>query len=172
MATHTETPLHDVALGAGAGVAGALVKDQFQKLVSQAPGQDGSGEGQEPSTWEETPAPAKIGRRVIEGVFQREVPFEQHDKVMWATHLGYGAAWGALYGVVEASVRPRTLAHGLALGATVWGAAYVLLPAAKLYKPVWKYPPRTLAKDLSYHLVYGLGVALAFAASRRLLRSS
>lgn len=169
MSTHTETPLDDVVLGAGAGLAGAMLKDQVQKLMSRATGEDG--DGQEPSSWEETSAPARVGRRMIEGVFKRDVPFEQHDKVMWATHLGYGATWGAMYGIVESSVRPHTVAHGLALGATVWGAAYVLLPAAKLYKPIWEYPPSTLAKDLSYHLAYGLGVALAFAVGRRLLRS-
>jgi len=171
MGTTAETPLTDVLIGAGAGLAGTLAKDQFQKFAAQASssGSDEGG-GDEPSSWDEVSAPAQVGRRVIEGVFHREVPFEQHEKVMWGTHLGYGASWGALYGVLEASAKPRTLAHGLALGSVVWASAYVILPAAKLYKPIWKYPPKTLAKDLSYHLVYGLGVALAFAGARRLLQ--
>jgi len=37
----------------------------------------------------------------------------------------------------------------------------VVLPAAKLYKPIWKYDAKTLAKDLSGHLVYGLATATA-----------
>lgn len=169
MTTHAETPLTDVLVGAGAGIAGALAKDGMQKLAASASADSGGGESS-PSSWEEASAPAKVGRRVIEGVFQRDVPFEQHDRVMWGTHLGYGATWGAMYGVVEASVKPRSMVHGLALGAIVWSAAYVILPAAKLYKPIWKYPPKTLAKDLSYHLVYGVAVALAFSAARRALR--
>jgi len=28
-----------------------------------------------------------------------------------------------------------------------------------IYEPPWRYPPKELAIDLSYHLVYGLGVA-------------
>lgn len=31
-----------------------------------------------------------------------------------------------------------------------------------LYEPPWAYPAKTVAKDLSYHLVYGVGVAAAF----------
>jgi hypothetical protein len=45
----------------------------------------------------------------------------------------------------------------------VWGAGYVVLPAAKLYKPIWEYDRRTLTKDLSAHLVYGLTTAATFA---------
>lgn len=33
-----------------------------------------------------------------------------------------------------------------------------------IYEPPWTYPATTAAKDLSYHLVYGLGVAAAFGA--------
>ena len=36
-----------------------------------------------------------------------------------------------------------------------------------LYEPPWHYGPKTLAKELSYHLVYGLGVALAYRGIRR-----
>jgi hypothetical protein len=41
----------------------------------------------------------------------------------------------------------------------------VILPAAKLYKPIWDYDAKTLANDLSAHLVYGFATAIA----RRLL---
>jgi hypothetical protein len=30
-----------------------------------------------------------------------------------------------------------------------------------LYEPIWKYDRKTLAKDLTAHLVYGLGTATA-----------
>jgi hypothetical protein len=44
----------------------------------------------------------------------------------------------------------------------VWGAGYVILPVAKLYKPIWEYDARTLADDLSAQLVYGLATAASF----------
>jgi hypothetical protein len=37
----------------------------------------------------------------------------------------------------------------------------VILPAAKLSEPIWRYDRETLANDLSAHLVYGLGTATA-----------
>jgi hypothetical protein len=37
-----------------------------------------------------------------------------------------------------------------------------VLPLVKLYKPIWEYDRTTLAKDLSAHLVYGIGTAAAF----------
>ena len=43
-------------------------------------------------------------------------------------------------------------------------ADYTLLPAMKIYKPPWKYPAATLAKDFGNHLVYGFAVAAAYRA--------
>jgi hypothetical protein len=45
----------------------------------------------------------------------------------------------------------------------VCGASYVILPAAKLYKPIWDYDAKTLAADLRAHLVYGLATATAMS---------
>jgi hypothetical protein len=64
-----------------------------------------------------------------------------------------------------ASWRSRCPHPGLPFGATVWASDYVILPAAKLYEPIWHYDAKTLANDLSAHLVYGL----ATAATLRLL---
>jgi hypothetical protein len=36
----------------------------------------------------------------------------------------------------------------------------------KLAPPVWKYEPAQVASDLSFHLIYGEAVALAYAALR------
>lgn len=33
----------------------------------------------------------------------------------------------------------------------------------KIAPPVWQTPPLEIALDLSYHLIYGLGVAAAYA---------
>jgi hypothetical protein len=74
---------------------------------------------------------------------------------------GYGIAWGGLFGLVEGSVRSPKVRHGLALGATVWTASYIVLPLAGLYRPIWEYDAKVLAKDLGDQLVYGLSAAAA-----------
>ena len=74
-------------------------------------------------------------------------------------HWAYGILNGAQYGLVAGSLSAPRIRYGLPFGAAVWASSYVILPAAKLYEPIWKYDRKTLANDLSAHLVYGLGTA-------------
>ena len=69
---------------------------------------------------------------------------------------------GVQYGIVAGSLRSPRIRYGLPLGAGVWASGYAILPAAKLYKPIWEYDRSTLAKDLSAHLMYGIGTAAVF----------
>ena len=62
---------------------------------------------------------------------------------------------------MEGSLRAPRVRHGLALGTSVWTASYVLLPLAGLYRPIWEYDARVLAKDLGDHLVYGVSAPSA-----------
>lgn len=43
----------------------------------------------------------------------------------------------------------------------------MILPILKLYKPIWEYDAKTLADDLSAHLVYGLATAATLRALSR-----
>ncbi len=112
--------------------------------------------------WENASAPGKVGKRLYEGFFQRELPARYAALTNNVMHWGYGLGWGGLFGIVAGSTcRPRAC-FGLLFGPAVWAAGYVLLPFAGLYKPIWEYDPRTLWDDLSAHLVYGLATATAF----------
>jgi hypothetical protein len=113
------------------------------------------------SSWEDAPAPAQVGKRLWEGLFQVELPPTRARLVNNVTHWAYGVLWGAVYGIGAGSVPKQKVSYGLPFGALVWAGDYVILPAAKLYKPIWEYRAKTLAKDLSAHLAYGLGTATA-----------
>jgi hypothetical protein len=113
-------------------------------------------------SWEEAPAPALMGKRIAEGFLQRELPASRARLVNNVMHWAYGLSWGALYGLVAGSVRPARVTFGPVFGAVVWGSSYVVLPLADLYKPIWKYDWKTLAKDLSAHLIYGATTAATF----------
>jgi hypothetical protein len=117
------------------------------------------------TSWESAPAPALVGKRLVEGLFQIQLPDSQARLVNNVRHWGFGIANGAQYGIVAGSLPEQRILYGLPFGASVWGSGYVVLPAAKLYEPIWKYDVKTLANDLSGHLVYGL----ATAATMRLL---
>jgi hypothetical protein len=109
--------------------------------------------------WEQAPAPAQVGRRLVEDLFQIKLPPTRAALVNNVTHWATGIVGGALYGIVAESLPEPRIRYGLPFGATVWASGYVVLPAAGLYEPIWKYDPKTLAKDLSAHLVYGLSTA-------------
>jgi hypothetical protein len=109
--------------------------------------------------WEQAPAPAKVGRRMVEAVTRRELSPRYARAVNNVTHWGYGMSAGAPFGVLAAG-SPK-LRYGLPFGAGVWATGYAVLPALGVYRPIWEYDLPTLAKDLGAHLVYGLGTAAA-----------
>jgi hypothetical protein len=113
------------------------------------------------TSWEQAPAPAHVGKRLVEGLFRIELPPTRARLVNNVMHWAYGILNGAGYGIVAESLPSPRIRHGLPFGATVWASDYVILPAAKLYKPIWEYDAKTLVNDLSAHLVYGLATATA-----------
>jgi hypothetical protein len=142
------TPLGAVSRGLVAGAVGTLAMDAWEF----SSGLD---------SWDQAPAPAQVGKRLAEGLFEREIPPRRAALVNNVTHWGYGMLGGAQYGIVAGSLRTPRVRYGLPFGVSVWAASYAVLPAAKLYKPIWDYDRTTLLKDLSAHLVYGLGTATA-----------
>jgi Predicted periplasmic/secreted protein len=149
------TPLGAVIKGLVAGAIGTAVMTAYQLAAGQAMGSGPSN------------VPGEVGKRVLEGVFQREVSDEQVEQLTNPVHVIYGVSWGPLYGIVQSSLSRGSGRHGLAFGTAVWGASLVQLPAMKLAPPVWEMSPSSIALDLSYHLVYGIGVAAAYAAIDR-----
>ena len=149
------TPLGAVIKGLVAGAIGTAVMTAYQLAAAKAMGSGSSN------------VPGEVGKRVLEGVFQREVSDEQVEQLTNPVHVIYGVSWGPLYGIVQSSLSRGSGRHGLAFGTAVWGASLVQLPAMKLAPPVWEMSPSSIALDLSYHLVYGLGVAAGYAAIDR-----
>ncbi len=169
MSKSNMTPLGAVGRGIVAGVAGTAAMTGWQELSARLQASGGEaegadGEGEEPEDpWEQASAPAKVARRMIEGVFQREVPAEWIPILTHGTHWGYGTGWGVVYGLLQGTRRRTPLRTGLAFGTGVWLMSYVQLVPMGLYQPPWEYPPKQLAMDLSYHLAYGAGLGAAYA---------
>ena len=170
----TYTPLGAVARGLTAGVAGTAAMTGWQSLAArlrsadQADGDAGQG-GAPDDPWARASVPARLGRRVIEGVFEREVTPDKIGLLTNVMHWGYGTAWGAVYGLLEGSRPGRSIRRGLVFGAGVWAMSYAQLVPIGLYEPPWKYPPSELALDLSYHVAYGLGVGVGWSLLDRLV---
>lgn len=174
MTTHL-TPVGAVARGLAAGVFGTALMTIAQELSVklQAP-QDSDQQGDDQQSdeqrgdeqpdedpWEQASMPAKVGRRISEGVFEREVSPERISLLTHVMHWAYGTAWGTVYGLIGGTFRPRPLPAGLSFGGAVWAMSYVQLVPMGLYEPPWKYPRKDIAMEVGYHLVYGVGVASA-----------
>jgi Protein of unknown function (DUF1440) len=157
------TPLGAVVRGLVAGAIGTAAFDAFLYARYRRGGGNSPFADWELSSgmtsWDDAPAPAHVGKRLVEGLFQTELPATRAPLVNNVTHWAYGIVNGAQYAVVAGSLPDPRIRYGLPFGAAVWGSGYVILPAAKLYDPIWKYDLKTLASDLSAHLVYGLATA-------------
>ncbi len=162
--------LQAVATGLAAGVVGTGFMTAWQELAARltSSSHDDAPEPQEQDPWEAAPAPAKVAKRIGEGVFHKPVSPELIPLLTNAMHWGYGTGWGTIYGLAAGSARSDPgLTAGAAFGTIVWLMSYVQLVPMGLYDPPWKTPPQALALDLSYHLVYGTSVASAYRVLHR-----
>lgn len=168
------SPLGAVLRGVLAGVAGTAVMTLYQELAQRLQeeesggddsesGDGGSGDGKQ-DPWESAPVPAQFAKRVLEGVFHQPVSADRIDLLTNVVHWTFGTAWGGAFGLIQGTARRNPLANGLLFGVGVWGMSYVQLVPMGLYKPPWEYPAKTVALDVSYHVVYGVGVGAAYAA--------
>jgi uncharacterized membrane protein len=113
---------------------------------------------------EASEAPAKVGERIL-GALGVKVRKEQRPALNTAMHVLYGASWGLPFGVLAGrGVRGPGPTKGLAFGAAVWAASLADLPALGVAEPVWRQPPAAIARDLGFHLVYGVVTAAALEA--------
>jgi hypothetical protein len=119
------------------------------------------------TTWEEASAPGQLGQKVERFVTGGPPPDDWARPTTNLVHWATGVGWGLQYGALARRTAGHRWTRALALGPTAWLASYAVLPLAKVYQPIWKYDARTLGRDLSAHLVFGIVTATAFAAFTR-----
>lgn len=163
------TPLGALARGLVAGAVGTAAMDALLFVrYRKAGGADSAADWESSASvtsWDAAPAPAQVARRLVEGLFRVEIPPSKARALNNAMHWIYGVLNGGQYGLVAESLAEPRIRYGAPFGAVVWASGYVILPAAKLYEPMWKYDAKTLSSDLGAHLVYGI----ATSATMRML---
>jgi hypothetical protein len=152
--------------GVVAGLVGTGAMTAYQIAVAKLQGKPLA--TPVPHRWADAPAPAQVAKKAADAIGQgRRVTRQDVPLLTNVMHWLYGVSWGAFYSVAAGATGPDPLVGGLAFGTGVWGASYAELVPLGVYKPPWKYPPKELAVDLSYHVVYGMTVAVAYAALDR-----
>jgi hypothetical protein len=144
-------------LGLVAGAAGTGAMTALQESLPRLIG----GEESSAESSAEEPAPAQAVRKLL-GAVGIEPPRSWTPALTQSAHWAYGTGWGAAYAFLRDRTDAKVPALGFGLG--VWIVSYLQLVPLGIYEPLWTYPPATLAEDLSYHAVYGLGVAATYAA--------
>lgn len=73
-----------------------------------------------------------------------------------ASHFGFGAAAGGLYGVLRPVLTPGPVCSGILYGLGVWTVSYLgWIPAARLLQPATVHPARRNALMIAAHVVWG-----------------
>lgn len=112
--------------------------------------------------------PRKITRKALQATGAEPSP-KTLDAATVLTHLGFGVATGALFGVLSRRLHPRVpgVVQGAIWGSIVWAASYAgWVPALDIMPPPQKdRPDRPLVMFLG-HLIFG-GLLGAIAGRKR-----
>lgn len=108
------------------------------------------------------PPPATITARLERWAGVRHDLSRPEFEASWiASHLGFGAAMGAVYALLRRILPRSPIVSGLAFGEGVWALAYLgALPQLNLYRSIG---PKRSGPDLvmiAAHAVYGITAAL------------
>jgi hypothetical protein len=106
---------------------------------------------------------------------RRNIPDTVESTAAGALSLGYGATFGALYGITRGSSQhtnaPSEVAflEGPIMGLVTWAAGYLgWLPATGLMPPPWKQEPARAIVPVVEHALFGVVTAVAFKAIHHL----
>ena len=112
--------------------------------------------------WQQASTPGQVGRRLVSTLTGRDLPDSAARSTVNAVHWATGLSWGVAYAVVgRGRPSPWAVVAGPLLGLSAFASGYVILPAMKLYEPIWSYDGQTLKRDLSVHVAFGTSTALA-----------
>lgn len=161
-----DTPMEVSLKGALAGMVGTVVLTAALRTAARVlGGRQAGAETAGPASPQEPAAPsARLVRKIAAGVFERDLPAETQHLLGQGIHLGYGALWGTIYGIVQSSIRLPVITHGSILGLIVWLIGPLGLARALKLAPseAGEQHPLPL-RSLFFHELYGWTVALVFA---------
>jgi hypothetical protein len=172
-----ETPLIVALKGAAAGLVGTAVltlfRDQAPKVLEafgmeaqQEPGDTKSGQGPKQAQGEDTPQdedpPSKLAEKISEEVFEKPIGEREKRVAGQMLHWTYGAGWGALYGIVQSSLRMPHWLHGTLLGGLVGLIAATVVPSMNIMPTPAEMPPPQRAIGMAMPMLFGWTTALFF----------
>jgi hypothetical protein len=160
-------PLGVIVRGALAGLAGTVVLNMTMNLGIRLAEEEGKIPGRRGQPLLGTKpggeAPTEIVvERVAERVLEEPIDEVTKRKAGRALYWGYGAAWGALYGILQSSFRLPAMQHGLVFGGFVGLVNSTIIPAARIGPSLDELPKRIAVVQMGAHLLFGLVTSFAY----------
>jgi hypothetical protein len=143
-------PVYELGQAAAPGAVSVAAMTPAEALAqASGPGPEGAAE--------------RFALKVSAGLFGRDLASSVKPAGL-AVHVLYGSFWGAVYGIVQSSLRWSPALAGALHGLGVWafGPGW-LVPAMKLMQPPDEQTPSENATLIAGHLLYGLTVSRVFA---------
>jgi uncharacterized membrane protein YagU involved in acid resistance len=98
----------------------------------------------------------------------QEIPEREMEMLTLASHFGYGALCGAIFGLVAPRQMPAAIACGTLFGFGVWAGSYIgWLPAFNVRHDARHDPPARNGLMIASHLVWGATAGVVVASGRR-----
>jgi hypothetical protein len=149
--------MHNMLIGAAAGAAATLPMTMaMEALHERLPGE---------------PARPLPPREITDGAaskagVQHLLREDEKETLTLAGHFGYGAACGALFGLVAPRHPVAAVTAGVAFGLSVWTASYLgWLPATGVRHHPKHDPPARTGLMIAAHIVYGAATGAFIAAA-------
>lgn len=107
-------------------------------------------------------------QKVATGLFGASLSESARTAAGAGMHFAYGGFWGAVYGLIQSSLRLPAALHGLLYGLLVWLIGPVtLVPAMGIMPPPQQQGVRQALLVAGFHVSYGLALGLVFDAFTR-----
>lgn len=163
------SPLGALCAGLVAGFAGALAQSLFFAATRKLAPTLSANRLEAPAAEQRSELPTRTVARPMTEQLAAPAQLLRNEGAARAVHLGFGSAWGALYGLAAGTLPLLgTPKNGVAFGMIVWLVSDdVLLPALRLRARPQHSPVQSHLHGLAGHAVYGAVVASTFAALGR-----
>lgn len=144
----TNNPMEKMLRGALAGLTATVPMTIFMQAV-----------------WRRLPVremnplpPRRITRRLLREFGLHERVNQSNEQVLtWLLHFLFGAATGAMYGILDDKIPGDEDVKGLLAGTAVWSGSYLgWIPLLGILPPATKHPWRMNVLMIVAHFIWGL----------------
>jgi len=147
-----------MAIGAVSGLAASWAMNQYWTVESNLKKQIKSSRQRNRDQQQDSSDSATVqtAERISREVSGHELPRDEKEKAGSAVHYAFGAAMGALYGLLSEVAPASRGGFGLGYASLLWLVAdEIAVPAFGLSKRPDEYPLSKHLEGLGAHLVYG-----------------